>query len=94
VAQSFCYLAFIRVLQLIGLLRRDRHELAIEMLALRHEVHVLQRQNLWVPNLCSDQSANVQQEFSGATLPEHVDIDSHPLDSDRTRTPVVALNEP
>jgi putative transposase len=44
VALSFCYLVFVRVLQLIGTTPPDRQELAIEVLLLRHEVHVLQRQ--------------------------------------------------
>ena len=43
-ALSFLYLAFVRVLQLVQLLRRKDEQLAIEVLALRHEVSVLRRQ--------------------------------------------------
>ena len=43
-ALSFTYLAFVRILQLLRLLRRDRKELAIEVVILRHEVAVLRRQ--------------------------------------------------
>ena len=43
-APSFTYLAFVRILQLLRLLRRDRQELAIEVVMLRHEVGVLRRQ--------------------------------------------------
>ena len=43
-ALSFTYLAFVRILQLLRLLRRDRKELAIEVVMLRHEVAVLRRQ--------------------------------------------------
>jgi hypothetical protein len=41
---SFLYLAFTRVLELVRLSRRDRDELAIEVVMLRHEVAVLRRQ--------------------------------------------------
>src|SRR5271165_1900256 len=41
---SFLYLAFTRILQLVRLGRRDRDELAIEIVILRHEVAVLRRQ--------------------------------------------------
>jgi len=43
-ALSFLYLAFIRILQLVRLSRRDGDELAIEVVILRHEVAVLRRQ--------------------------------------------------
>jgi len=43
-ALSFTYLAFVRILELLRLLRRDRKELAIEVVILRHEVAVLRRQ--------------------------------------------------
>jgi putative transposase len=43
-ALSFLYLAFVRILQLLRLLRRDRNELAIEVVILRHEVAVPRRQ--------------------------------------------------
>src|ERR1019366_449275 len=43
-ALSFLYLAFVRILQLLRLLRRDCDELAIEVVVLRHEVAVLRRQ--------------------------------------------------
>jgi len=43
-ALSFLYLAFSRILQLVHLNRRDRDELAIEVVVLRHEVSVLRRQ--------------------------------------------------
>jgi putative transposase len=43
-ALSFLYLAFIRILQLVRLRRRDGDELAIEVVMLRHEVAVLRRQ--------------------------------------------------
>src|ERR1700688_2413783 len=43
-ALSFLYLAFVRIVQLLRLLRRDSDELAIEVVALRHEVAVLRRQ--------------------------------------------------
>ncbi len=41
---SFLYLAFVRILQLLSLLRRGNGELAIEVVMLRHEVAVLRRQ--------------------------------------------------
>jgi hypothetical protein len=43
-ALSFLYLAFIYMLQLLRLSRRDNQELAIELVVLRHEVAVLCRQ--------------------------------------------------
>jgi putative transposase len=43
-ALSFLYLAFTRILRLVRLSRRDRDELAIEVVMLRHEVSVLRRQ--------------------------------------------------
>jgi putative transposase len=43
-ALSFLYLAFIRILQLLRLNRRDSRDLAIEVVMLRHEVAVLRRQ--------------------------------------------------
>jgi hypothetical protein len=43
-ALSFLYLAFVRILQLLRLIRRDTEELAIEVVVLRHEVAVLRRQ--------------------------------------------------
>lgn len=43
-ALSFLYLAFVRILQLLRLFRRDNDELAIEVVMLRHEVAVLRRQ--------------------------------------------------
>ena len=43
-ALSFFYLAFVRVLQLLRLSRRDSDGLAIEIVMLRHEVAVLRRQ--------------------------------------------------
>jgi putative transposase len=43
-ALSFCYLAFVRLLQLTRLLLRSENELAIEVVVLRHEVAVLRRQ--------------------------------------------------
>jgi putative transposase len=43
-ALSFLYLAFVRILQLLRLIRRDTEELAIEVVMLRHEVAVLRRQ--------------------------------------------------
>jgi putative transposase len=43
-ALSFFYLAFVRVLQLLRLSRRDTDGLAIEIVMLRHEVAVLRRQ--------------------------------------------------
>src|ERR1035438_4276266 len=42
-ALSFLYLAFIKILQLVRLSRRDGDELAIEVVMLRHEVAVLRR---------------------------------------------------
>ena len=44
VALSFLYLAFVRILQLLRLSRRDGGDLAIEVVVLRHEVAVLRRQ--------------------------------------------------
>jgi hypothetical protein len=44
VALSFLYEAFVRVLELFRLGRRDRQELAIEVVMLRHELSVLRRQ--------------------------------------------------
>jgi len=43
-ALSFLYLAFVRTLQLLRLFRRNDHELAVEVVVLRHEVAVLRRQ--------------------------------------------------
>ena len=43
-ALSFLYLAFVRILQLVLLGRRDSDELAGEVVILRHEVAVLRRQ--------------------------------------------------
>ncbi len=43
-ALSFLYLAFVRILQLVLLGRRDSNELAVEVVMLRHEVAVLRRQ--------------------------------------------------
>jgi len=43
-ALSFLYLAFVRILQLVLLGRRDIDELAVEVVVLRHEVAVLRRQ--------------------------------------------------
>ena len=43
-ALSFLYLAFVRILQLVHLGRRDSDELAVEVVMLRHEVAVLRRQ--------------------------------------------------
>jgi putative transposase len=43
-ALSFLYLAFTRILQFVCLNRRDRDQLAIEVVMLRHEVAVLRRQ--------------------------------------------------
>jgi len=43
-ALSFLYLAFVRILQLLRLSRRDSGDLAIEVVVLRHEVAVLRRQ--------------------------------------------------
>jgi len=41
---DFLYLAFVRILQLLRLFRRDHEDLAIELVVLRHEVAVLRRQ--------------------------------------------------
>jgi putative transposase len=41
---SFLYRAFVRLIQLLRLLRSDNNELAIEVVKLRHEVAVLGRQ--------------------------------------------------
>jgi hypothetical protein len=43
-ALSFLYVAFVRILQLLQLSRRDSDELAVEVVMLRHEVAVLRRQ--------------------------------------------------
>lgn len=43
-ALSFLYQAFVRMLQLFKLFRRDNTELAIEIVMLRHEVAMLRRQ--------------------------------------------------
>jgi hypothetical protein len=43
-ALSFCYLIFIRLLQLVRLTLRGENELALEVAVLRHEVAVLRRQ--------------------------------------------------
>ena len=40
---SFVYLAFVRIFQLLRLLRRENGELAVELVMLRHEVAVLRR---------------------------------------------------
>ena len=42
-ALSFLYLAFVRVFQLVRLMRRSDQQLAIEVVMLRHEVTVLRR---------------------------------------------------
>jgi putative transposase len=43
-ALSFVYLAFVRILPLLRLSRRDSDDLAVEVVILRHEVAVLRRQ--------------------------------------------------
>src|SRR5450759_1484576 len=43
-ALPFLYVAFVRLLQLFWLRRRERDELAIEVVMLRHEVAILRRQ--------------------------------------------------
>ena len=43
-ALSFLYLAFVRILQLLKLLRAENSDLAVEVLMLRHELTVLRRQ--------------------------------------------------
>jgi len=43
-ALSFVYLAFVRILQLVRLGRRDSDELAVEVVMLRRQVAVLPRQ--------------------------------------------------
>ena len=43
-ALSFLYLAFVRILQLLRLRRRDSSDLAIEVVVLQHELAVLRRQ--------------------------------------------------
>jgi hypothetical protein len=40
-ALSFLYIAFVRILELLRLCRRDNEELAVEVVVLRHEVAVL-----------------------------------------------------
>jgi hypothetical protein len=45
---SFLYIAFVRILELLRLLRHDNGGLAVEVAVLRHEVAVL-RPHLWVP---------------------------------------------
>ena len=42
--QSLLYVAFVKILQLLRLGRRDNEELAIKVVTLRHEVAVLRRQ--------------------------------------------------
>jgi hypothetical protein len=42
-ALSFLYAAFVRILQLLHLSRRDSDQLAVEVVMLRHEVAVLRR---------------------------------------------------
>ena len=41
---SFLYVAFVRLLQLLRLRRRERDELGIEVVMLRHELAVLRGQ--------------------------------------------------
>jgi len=55
-ALSFLYLAFVRILQLLHLSRRDNSELAIEVVMLRHEVTVLRRQVVRPALLPSDRA--------------------------------------
>ena len=55
-ALSFLYLAFVRTLQLIRLLRRDPTDLAIEVVMRRHEVAVLRRQVVRPALLPSDRA--------------------------------------
>src|ERR1039458_1092662 len=43
-ALSFLYMAFVRVLQMLRLRRCDHHELAVEVVVLRHEIMILRRQ--------------------------------------------------
>jgi putative transposase len=43
-ALSFLYVAFVRILELLRLSRREQADLAIEIVMLRHEVTVLRRQ--------------------------------------------------
>ena len=43
-ASTFLYRAFCHLLQIVRRLRRDRMELAVEVVMLRHEVMVLRRQ--------------------------------------------------
>jgi hypothetical protein len=43
-ALTFLYLAFVRLLQILGLRRSERDDLAIEIVMLRHEVAALRRQ--------------------------------------------------
>jgi hypothetical protein len=42
-ASSFLYLAFVRILEVLRLARRESGELAVEVVVLRHEVAVLRR---------------------------------------------------
>jgi hypothetical protein len=42
-ALSFLYLAFVRILELLGLVRHDSEELAVEVVIVRHEVTDLRR---------------------------------------------------
>lgn len=43
-ALSFLYVCFVRILELLQLVRRDNGELAVKIVMLRHEVAVLRRQ--------------------------------------------------
>jgi uncharacterized protein with PhoU and TrkA domain len=43
-ALSSPYLAFVRIVELLRLVRHDNEELAVEVVMLRHEVDVLRRQ--------------------------------------------------
>lgn len=42
-ALSFLYLAFVRILELLGLVRHDNEDLAVEVVIVRHEVTDLRR---------------------------------------------------